>query len=270
MLQRLAESLGARPPSPFFSREFGAGRPDKRYLIATTGRSGSTFLCKRIADHGVLGFPMEFLNETYIAEFDRLFPNPNLDDYCRYITGTFTSADRVFGAKTDWWRFQIAREQGVANQLLGDLNLIVHLRRRDFVAQAVSLSLAVETGVWHHRDVGGEVLDNWHANAVYDPDTIKRHARNILNQEFYWRRFIETAGVRCLEIDYEDIAADVDAAIALIAKELEVSLDGDAPVSDSVHVTRSDVGQAWRWRFREECEDFVTFWDEYRGVITAE
>jgi hypothetical protein len=87
VLLRLTESLGARPPSPFFSRDFGGRRPQKRYLIATTGRSGSTFLCKRIADHGALGFPMEFLNESYIAEFDRLFPNPNLDDYCHYVTG---------------------------------------------------------------------------------------------------------------------------------------------------------------------------------------
>ena len=270
MFKRLTESLGARPPSPFFRRDLGGRRPEKRYLIATTGRSGSTFLCKRIADYGTLGFPMEFLNETYIAEFDRLFPDPNLDDYCRYVTGAFTSADRVFGAKSDWWRYRIAREHGVADAMLGNLDLIVHLRRRDFVAQAVSLSLAVETGVWHHRDVGRDRLDNWHANAVYDADKIKRHARNILNQEFYWRRFIEKAGVACLTMDYEDVATDVDAAIATIAKALDVSLSSGAPDSDSVHVTHSDVGQAWRWRFREECEDFVTFWDEFRGVITAE
>lgn len=270
MLQRLTENLGARPPSPFFNRDLGGWLPEKRYLIATTGRSGSTFLCKRIADHGTLGFPMEFLNESYIAEFDRLFPNPNLDDYCRYITWAFTSPDRVFGAKTDWWRFQIARSQGVADQLLGELDLVVHLRRRDFVAQAVSLSLAVDTGVWHHRDVGAELLDNWHANSTYDAEKIKHHARNILNQEFYWRRFIETTGVRCLEMDYEDVSTDVDGAISRIAGELGVRLGGDAPASDTVHATRSDVSQDWRWRFREECEDFVTFWDEYRGVITAQ
>lgn len=270
MLQRLAKNLGARPPSPFFNRDLGGRLPEKRYLIATTGRSGSTFLCKRIADHGVLGFPMEFLNESYIAEFDRLFPNPNLDDYCRYITWAFTSADRVFGAKTDWWRFQIARDQGVADQLLGHLDLIVHLRRRDFVAQAVSLSLAVDTGVWHDRDVGTTQLDDWHANAIYDAAKIKHHARNILNQEFHWRRFIETAGVRCLEMDYEDVACDVDTAIGRIACELDISIDAPAPFSDSVRASQSEISQSWRWRFREECEDFVAFWDEYRGVISAE
>lgn len=271
MLQRLAANLGARPPSPFFSREFGPGRAEKRYLIATTGRSGSTFLCKRISDHGVLGFPMEFLNETYIAEFDRLFPNPNLADYCHYVTSAFTSEDRVFGLKSDWWRFQIAREQGLADRLLGGgIDLIVHLRRRDFVAQAVSLSLAVETGVWHGRDVGADSLDEWHAASVYDSDAIKRHARNILNQEFHWLRFIETAGVRCLDLTYEDLVADVDAAIAAIAGELGVSILADVATSGSTGAGRSEIARAWSVRFHDECEDFVSFWSEYRGVISAE
>jgi LPS sulfotransferase NodH len=270
LLQRIKESLGARPPSPFFSRDFGGRRPQKRYLIATTGRSGSTLLCKRIADHGVLGFPMEFLNESYIGEFDRLFPNPNLDDYCNYVTGAFTSTSHVFGLKTDWWRFRIAREEGLVDELLGEIDLIVHLRRRDFVAQAVSLSLAIETGIWHNRDIGAERLDEGHASTTYDAEAIKRHARNILNQEFHWRRFIETAGVPCMELIYEDIVGDVDAVVRQVAEGLDVSIQASPPASDAVRPTRSEASKSFQRRFHEECEDFVAFWNEYRGVISAE
>lgn len=270
MLQRLAESLSARPPSAFFRRDLGARHPDKRYLIATTGRSDSTFLCNRIADFGVLGYPMEFLNESYIAEFDRLFPNPNLRDYCHYVRGAFTSTALVFGLEADWWRFQLARELRLADELLGDIDLIVHVRCRDFVAQAVSLSLAAETGVWSDRDVGTDQLDDLHANAVYDAKTIKGHARNILNQEFHWRRFIAAAGAPCLVLVYEDIAANVDAAVRRIAEGLGVPIGGALRTSGRVPAKDSEIAQDWGLRFQKECEDFVTFWTDERGPICKE
>src|SRR3954463_4499536 len=90
MLTLLRDRLAQRPPSPFFSTYAGAQPPDRRYLIATTARSGSTFLRARIADYGELGFPMEFLNESYVAEFDRLFPSPSLQDLESYVAASFT------------------------------------------------------------------------------------------------------------------------------------------------------------------------------------
>jgi hypothetical protein len=81
VLERLSAALLGRPPSPFFARNRGGARAARPYLVATAGRSGSTFLCARIAEYAELGFPREFLNESFLAEFDRIFPNPNLADY---------------------------------------------------------------------------------------------------------------------------------------------------------------------------------------------
>lgn len=269
MLKRLKQRLEERPSSPFFAPYDGAPQPKKRYLIATTGRSGSTFLCARIADYGQLGFPMEFLNESYIAQFDRLFPNPNLEDYRRYVQGAFTSPSGVFGLKTDWWRFYEARKHGVLDEMLDAFDLIVHLRRRDFVSQAVSLALAVETNVWHGRDVHQDDLDAWHGQVEYDPRKIKQHARNILNQEYYWRRYIAQADSPCLHLDYEDVSRDVDGAIKSLAAAFRLRLDQAPPKSETIRRARSETARAWSDRFREECEDFVSFWNEYRGLISA-
>jgi LPS sulfotransferase NodH len=268
VLDLLRDKLGGRPSSPFFAR-LAAERPKKRYLIATTGRSGSTFLCSRIADYGDLGFPMEFLNESYISEFDRLFPSPNLADYERYVTGSFASRQGIFGIKTDWWRFDEARKLGLFDTLLDPIDLIVHLKRDDFVAQAVSLALAVESNVWHDRDVNSEMLDAWHAACEYDPAKVKHHARNLLNQEYYWRNFIAEAAAPSIELVYEDVAKDVDSAIRSLADAFDMRLGAKPPKAEAVRQAKSGVAKDWALRFREECADFVEFWREYRGLITA-
>lgn len=268
MLDLLRDRLGRRPSSPFFAR-LAAERPRKRYLIATTGRSGSTFLCSRIADYGELGFPMEFLNESYISEFDRLFPSPNLEDYERYVTGSFASRQGIFGIKTDWWRFYEARRLGLFDTLLQPIDLIVHLKRDDFVAQAVSLALAVESNVWHDRDVNSDTLDSWHESCVYEPAKIKHHARNLLNQEYHWRNFIAEAEAPSIELIYEEVAKDVDGAIRSLADAFDLRLGAKPPKAEAVRQVKSAVARDWSGRFREECYDFVEFWSEYRGLITA-
>src|SRR5512146_1986599 len=106
--------------------------PAKRYLIATTGRTGSTLLCSRIAEYGDLGFPNEFLNESYITEFERLFPNPSLGDFERYISHAFTSQNGTFGLKSDWWRFRLAQESQLLRAFYEPLDLVVWLKREDF------------------------------------------------------------------------------------------------------------------------------------------
>ena len=269
MLDSLKDRLQARPASPFFARLAGGAAPQRRYLIATTARTGSTFLCARIADYGQLGFPMEFLNESYISEFDRLFPNPSLVDFERFVGQSFSSANGVFGLKTDYWRFQMARQMQLFDSLLQPLDLIVHLRREDFVAQAVSLALAVESDVWHERDTATGGVDAAHALARFDAGAIKAHARNILNQEYHWRQYIARADTPAIDMTYEDVTKDVDGAVRALADAFRVRLRPRPRASNAIRQARSGVAQAWADRFREDCEDFVAFWTEYRGLITA-
>jgi LPS sulfotransferase NodH len=268
VLDVLRDRLGRRPGSRFFAG-VQAAPVRKRYIIATSARSGSTFFCSRIADYGELGFPMEFLNESYISEFDRIFPNPSLADYERYVTSAFASKSGILGVKTDWWRFYEARKLGLFDAILEPVDLVVHLRREDFVAQAVSLALAVQTDVWHDRDVLVGTVDDRHADAVYDAVVIKRHARHLLNQEYYWNRFIAETGAPAIELWYEQVSKDVDGAIRSLADAFDLRLGGTPQRSDAVRQSRSNVAKSWRDRFHAECEDFVDFWVSHRGLISA-
>lgn len=268
MLETLGERLRQRDDNPFFARLPASAAPARRYMIATTARTGSTLLCSRIAEYGRLGFPNEFLNESYISEFDRLFPNPSLADFERYVGSAFSSAEGVFGLKTDWWRFQAARKLALFRSFYEPLDLIVHLRREDFVAQAVSLALAVATQTWHARDAGAGGLEARHRGLSYDAQAIKVHARNILDQEHHWRAFFQECPAQVMELTYEEVAGDVDRGVLSIAEAFDLRL-GRRIGAPKLEKGVSTVAAAWRARFLEECADFVAFWREHRGRITA-
>jgi len=270
ILAKLRDRLAARPSSPFFAdNPARPGGADRRYMIATSGRTGSELLCSRIAEYGQLGFPMEFLNTSYIAEFDRLFPNPSLDDFERYVQSQFSSpATGVFGIKTDWWHFREASQLGLFPSFLQPLDLIVHLRRDDFVGQAVSFELALKSGVWHLRDAFTSA-DDVHAGQAYDPAAIKAHARNILNQEYYWRQHFKQVDTPIVEATYEQLSADVDQTIRQIAQAFDIKLQPRRNAMPDMRKTRSNIAVEWTRRFHEDCEDFVSFWHEYRGLASA-
>ena len=269
MLATLRDRLNARPPAAFFSQAKPEPAPRRRYLIATSARTGSTLLCSRIAEYGQLGFPMEFLNESYIAEFDRLFPNLNLQDFEGFVQSRFASSrSGVFGLKTDWWHFREARELGLFESFFSPLDLLVHLTREDFVDQAVSLALAVNTGVWHLRDAFTNA-ESAHATQAYDQREIKRHIRNILNQEYHWRQFYKGLETPVIETTYEQLVRDMDDTIGQIAAAFDLRLPPKRNVPPATERTRTRVAAEWADRFREECEDFVGFWREYRGLATA-
>jgi LPS sulfotransferase NodH len=269
MLAALKDQLSRRPSSPFFAALDPGWTPQRRYLIATTARSGSTFLCARISEYARLGFPMEFLNESYIAQFEALFPSPSLGDFEAFVSAYFTSEEGVFGLKTDWWRFQQARELEALQALVRPLDLIVHLYREDFVAQAVSLALAVATQVWHSRDTTLAPLETMHEAVAFDATAIREHAANILNQEYLWRRFIEAEGVPCLDLAYEAVSRDVDAAVGAIAGALGLRLGPGPPSANAIQRQQTATSRAWVDRFNAECADFVGHWRENRGRDTA-
>jgi LPS sulfotransferase NodH len=71
-----------------------------------------------------------------------------------------------------------------------------------------------------------------------------------------------------MQLSYEEVARDVDASIRAIADAFHLRLP-KRETRPIIEKARSSIAEQWRDRFAEECEDFVGFWREYRGMITA-
>ena len=68
---------------------------------------------------------------------------------------------------------------------------------------------------------------------------------------------------------YEHVAKDVDGAIRSLASAFDLRLRARPAAVDATRQARSRTAQVWCDRFRDECDDFVDFWTEHRGLITA-
>ena len=122
-LEQIVEAFGQRSPNPFY-RDYRGDAPKRRYLIAMTPRSGSTMLARQLSALDI-GHPQEFLNEGFIANFDLLFPPPNLSDFEQFIVSNYTSKNGVFGLKADYHRFAHSRKIGYLSALYSDIDVYI-------------------------------------------------------------------------------------------------------------------------------------------------
>ncbi len=258
------------PPHPFYSHQTTV-TPRSKYLIAITPRSGSTLLAQQLSRRYGLGHPGEFLNEGFIANFEHLFPTPNLADFQRFLLNSFTSPEGIFGFKADWFRYARARELEYLPRVYENIDLYIFMRRRDFVGQAVSLAIAMQSGIWHESNIRFERSETVYAGLVYDEDMIAGNVLSLMEQEYGWTNYFETVSARVIPVFYEDVATSLDTILFQIGAAL-----GAMPVEEAARnfaaamkPTPSRVNAEWRQRFLDRRSDLVDHWTPRRGRVSA-
>jgi LPS sulfotransferase NodH len=213
------------------------------YLVCATPRSGSTLLCEALGETGVAGRPLEFfeavpetgvprrpldylagLEDTAaLALIERAPPHPpppysdlrGVSDYAQHletVLRTGTTANGVFGAKIMWAHLvDLARQLGRddLHALVDDVfgrPRFVWVRRRDTVRQAVSLWRAMQTQSWRADDESG-------AEARYSYAALDHLVRLLAAHDAAWERFFAGADGAVLTVTYEEVAADLGAAL---------------------------------------------------------
>jgi LPS sulfotransferase NodH len=123
------------------------------FLICITPRSGSTYLRDLLLQTRSAGRPYEFLNldrvtsrlqKVNVAES---ISSTSFLQYLHCILDVQTPRGGSCGITTSYYQFLPLIETGLDRALFQDFR-IIHLLRRQLVEQAVSLYLAVETGIF--------------------------------------------------------------------------------------------------------------------------
>ena len=246
--------------------------------MCATPRSGSTLLCKSLAETGVAGRPEEYferLRHSGLPREPREYFEGNEDESLRALlpetrTGDpadgdlervlpralaeGTTSDGVFGAKLMWGYFGdlLARlgttPEGPAVERLterfGPISW-VHATRADKVAQAVSLWRAVQTRAW-------SAADPPEAHPVYDRRGIALLRDQLIAQDAAWHDWFASKGIAPLVVEYEGLAAEHAATLrgVLAHLGLEVERIPDPPM----HRQGDERSDRWVARFNEEKE----------------
>lgn len=238
----LEEILGRTPANKFF-------------VIFITPRSGSTFLTHALANTNRLGHPQEWFNYDSIGSTVRQFGISSVEQYFNFVIRKFSTPNRVFGVEFAWPQFDFLRELINVSEYFGTHPAWFFLRRRDVVAQAISLVVANQTGIWHsYQLLSGETNPTPH----YDAKRIRSSMELIVNQEFRISQYLRSSRLAPVELYYEDIVENPTETIWLFGNVVKVTMSADtASVKNPISRLPKPDGYEFEERFRHECGDFL-------------
>jgi trehalose 2-sulfotransferase len=240
----------------------------KSYIVASTDRCGSTFLCSLLWQTGVLGAPTEYWNYRRSAEsparrrpkatsvgnqmIDRLGAT-SATDYLAKLLACRTSPNGVFGVKAHSLDFEEAlRQFPTMLDLLAPVTFI-YIRREDKIAQAVSMAKAAQTGAWV------SLAKPKTANLHYDRDLIAKCLSYVERQDRDWARWFETHKITPFVVTYENLTANTAAVVRGIVELMGVQSDPAPEVRLPAFEKQGDeTNEKWVTRFRRESRAAVS------------
>jgi LPS sulfotransferase NodH len=261
------------------------------YLVCATQRSGSTLLCELLRATEVAGVPDEYfetLRSTGLARQPRqYFEDPTVRDiavrlsptlpgrpeqpgdfegWFRYVLERGTTRNGVFGAKMMWnyldeFKMRMGEIPG-----LGDLTFIerldavfprlklIFMRRRDKVAQAVSLWRAIQTQQWRtEAESDAERPDEQSIlRAEYDYRAIDHLLNELHRWDARWEDWFHATGREPIRVFYDEFTESRAVTIGRILDEL--GIDPPQPDGQSMKRQADDLSEDWVARFRADTE----------------
>ncbi len=222
------------------------------YLICAIPRSGSSYLAELLFQTGLAGAPTEYFDATQAAQFAATWgvTGPDgvdgVDGYLNELRRRKTGPNGVLGLKAHHHQLDAVSGLGHLRRVFPDLRPVA-IRRRDRISQAVSYSIAVQTGQWASTHATGPPPRYSHRH-------ILRHLRLIEAEEHAWEESFATFGDAPFTVDYEDLVADPGSVIVAVLDWL--GLDPTAASADLPTLTKQggERNQEWADRFRRRHE----------------
>ena len=245
------------------------------YLVCASQRSGTTLLCRALADTGIAGCPDEY----FLAVDDEATPGwhcwedgpfgrahnaRDREHYLEIVYGLGSTPNGIFGAKLMWnnvpWavakfqempRFGGLDRADVFRAAFPNLH-VVHVTRRDHARQAVSWARMAQDGVWVVSD---EEPARPTGSPQYDFDLINALEGLIVESESGWRELFGELGLTPFEVVYEDLVTEKGYRRAILGVLEHLGLDaGEVTAIPPPRTRRQSDGlnEAWVARYTSE------------------
>jgi trehalose 2-sulfotransferase len=193
-------------------------KPSKILIIASTGRCGSHMLGHALHETGSFGFPLEYTNPANLSEWKKRLGIEDFHAVLTEIQQRRTSPNGVFGIKI---HYSHIKQFGGFNHLIEYFPnaYYILLSRKDVLSQAVSLSIARQTGVWIS---GQKPVKN---NPQYNFKHIDQCLRQIILENSSWRYILAASGCKYTEMDFDYARDNLAQSIEKIARFTDIKVD---------------------------------------------
>jgi LPS sulfotransferase NodH len=216
-------------------------RPRQGYLICTTPRSGSTYLCDLLRTTGQLGNPHEYFSAWMMQRLGRPHRYGSIAEHLEFVHSHGCTPNGIFAAKIFRYNIGVLSPAAVM-AAMGDPP-ILFLERMDLLGHAISFARSAVTRAFRAGEAEAKAPE-------YDPVVIRDYLEMLIRDNAAWRLWFARQGITPLHVAYEDLVAEPQAAVDRIARHLglaePVPID---PAALQLRVQRDELNAEWRERF---------------------
>jgi trehalose 2-sulfotransferase len=249
------------PRSAALSR---GSQPPLSCVVASTPGTGSSLLCRGLAQTGIVGQPDEYIGHSLYRSLARQWgygpkDQPATTRVERAMLHTATP-NGVFALRAHWYDFALLlrtiRNTAGCDDLLGHVDRLlvspryIHISRRDTAAQALSYYRAIFTG-----DAGVR------SDAPPDPgrdgpepvilEQVRWLEDLLIDWDAQWRAYFARCDIRPLEVAYEDFASNYGPTIEGVLEHLGLgSIPGAVDLDAPDRTPPSEWTQHWLDEYR--------------------
>lgn len=198
--------------------------PSRFLVICSVARSGSSLLCRQLANAGI-GIPHEYFGSFHRAALGRQWKIDAADD-TTYLNALFhrrTTPNGIFAVKLHWNQF-VQASSVIEETIFAASPVVIFLSRQDLAAQSWSLHEAYLTGVWD--DCKKQSSTHLHGPEFGDLDRLKDCFRQLCQDQRVWQAYLAKLDAPYLQLRYEDYVTDQ----RNWARRIMALLDVEAPV----------------------------------------
>lgn len=242
--------------------------PTKYLIIASTARSGSHMLGHALFNTGCFGNPLEYVNPKNLVEWKKITNTKTLPEVIEKLKQKRTSKNGVFSIKLHYSHLQQFESFENLQKYFPEARFIL-LSRKSILKQAVSFSLASQSGDW----ISGQTTRK--ISPTYNPRLINKILKRTLLENASWRYKLTSTGANFIELNFEDICVDLPGSIRSIAQFMGVDLnDQDIPTNATTRKQSSELNKEWEEKFiaenradEELCSDLTKMYESTNKII---
>lgn len=213
------------------------------YLIGFSNRSGSNLLAEHLASTGKFALFEENLNFDTVIDSAKNAPFETFADYIAFQVDKMTDGGRLPGFKANWTQVVMLNRLGILNMF--PAIHVINVMRSDVLGQAVSFSIAAQTGQWTS---GHEAT----SKASYKFDDISDRLFGSVYANMAMTLVCEALGISKIDVFYEDIDTEPETTVRDLCKTLGVNLDAWSPASTNLKKQRGATNDEIRRLYLEE------------------
>ena len=229
------------------SRRGGFQLPETGLIVLFAARAGSNYLGQLLSSTGwfrEIGESCRPSQLIKIRDRHRLADCHSAAQWMIDNRGT----PAAFGMKAGALVLIAAAQLGLLPELVGRSRFL-HLRRRDRVAQAVSMYKARLGGRTHTLQPEARMF----TDDDYDALGIAAEIQRIDVAEAQFASLLDLVGQPASTLYYEDILEAPEASVAQVCNELGLTMPEPYVPSIRLGILRDDLSARWRDRFKQEC-----------------